>query len=161
MDGTLSTSDDAKPFSGRLAAPFVAIVLASVIVAAGSAVAVRSFAGHGPPRQDAGAASAFQEATGLRVTLVAVTAGGGLIDFRYQAIDPEKAAVVHVSTPFLIDEGTGEVIDGLFMGHSHGGPVKAGYTYPLLFVNDGGAIERGDTVTVVIGRARLEHVGVS
>jgi hypothetical protein len=106
------------------------------------------------------AVSAFGEQTGILVTRVAVVGGGGLIDFRYQVIDQEKAALIHDFTPRLIDEQTGSVIDTLFMGHSHGGTPKAGYSYPLVFVNEAGLIESGRLVTVAVGDARLEHVEV-
>lgn len=103
----------------------------------------------------------FLEETGIRIVRVSVTGGGGLLDLRYQVIDPDKAAVVHASTPELVDDGSGRVIDTLFMGHEHGGDPKAGYTYPLLFVNEHGALASGDAVSVVIGAARLPHVPVS
>jgi hypothetical protein len=102
----------------------------------------------------------FQDQTGIRVLRVAMTGGGGLVDLRYQVVDSDKAEVVHLRPPKLIDEKTGQVIDALFMGHSHGGLPKAGYTYPLLFVNERGLVSRGNTVSVVIGYSRLEHIAV-
>jgi hypothetical protein len=104
--------------------------------------------------------SAFEEQTGIRVVRVAVTGGGGLVDLRYQVIDTDKAEVVHSDLPKLIDERTGQTIDALFMGHSHGSDPKAGYTYPLLFVNRQGLVERGGAVSVVVGDSRLQHVAV-
>jgi hypothetical protein len=106
------------------------------------------------------APSAFEEKTGVRVALVGLTAGTGLVDFRFQVIDPEKATVVHQYPPFLVDERTGKVIDSLFMGHSHQGELKTGYTYPLLFVNEQGVVKLGGLVSIIIGDARLEHVSV-
>jgi len=106
------------------------------------------------------AQAAFEEETGIRVIRVALTGGGGLVDFRYQVIDPDKAEVVHLYPPNLVDEKTGDVIDALFMGHSHRGNPKAGYTYPLLFVNRAGLVQPGGAVAVVIGDWRLEHVPV-
>jgi hypothetical protein len=103
----------------------------------------------------------FQAETGIRVIRVAVTGGGGLVDLRYQVIDPDKAQVVHLRTPRLIDERTGQVIDTPFMGHSHGGgQAKAGYTYPLLFVNENGVLTRGSAVSVVIGNSLWADVDV-
>jgi hypothetical protein len=103
----------------------------------------------------------FELETGVRVVRVAVTAGGGLVDFRYQVINADVATdAVHSAQPMLVDEATGTLIDALFMGHSHAGELKPGYSYPLLYVNADGRIERGGLVSVVIGNLILEHVVV-
>jgi hypothetical protein len=102
--------------------------------------------------------AAFEEATGVRVIHVALTGGGGIVDLRYQVLDPGLAATLHNSPPVLLDERTREIVDDLFMGHAHSGSPRAGLSYPVLFVNAGGLIERGSTVSVVIGEERLEHV---
>ena len=105
--------------------------------------------------------TSFQEQTGVRVVRVAVTGGGGLIDLRYQVLDPNKAVIVHDGRPpALVDEKTGAVIDGLFMGHAHSGEPRAGVTYPLLFVNAQGLIKRGGHASVRLGNSVLEHVAV-
>ena len=103
---------------------------------------------------------AFEAATGLRVTLVATTAGGGMIDLRYQVIDPDKAILVHNpdTPPTIVDEATGETFSTPWMQHTHNRPLKAGITYYLVLVNSKGGIKPGDFVTVVIGDYRLEHV---
>ena len=118
-------------------------------------------AGNGRQEQAAVARSTFQEETGIRVVRVSVVGGGGLVDLRYQVIDPDRAQVVHLTPPVLVEEATGETIDTLFMGHDHGGEPKAGYMYPLIFMNEGWLLESGSTVSVVIGEARLEHLTVS
>jgi hypothetical protein len=106
--------------------------------------------------------SAFTEATGVRVTRVAVTAGGGMVDLRYQVIDPDKATVVHDRNrpPAIVDAATGQVVNRPWMQHSHASALRAGVTYYLILVNPGGVIKPGNTVSVVIGDARLEHVPV-
>jgi hypothetical protein len=106
--------------------------------------------------------AAFTERSGVRVVRVALTGGGGIIDFRYAVVDANKAAHVHHTTPVLVDEDSREVIDTFFMGHRHGRNVrpKAGHTYPLLYINEQGVVDRGDRVTVVIGHSQLEHVVV-
>jgi hypothetical protein len=134
-----------------------------VIAVGGAALWIRvghgKAAGGGSP-ESAVARARFQEATGVRVIRVAIVGGGGIVDLRYQVIDADRALVVHDEPPILIDEDSGAVVDSLFMGHSHGGVPKAGYAYPLLFVNEAGAIEAGGTVSVVIGEWRVEHVPV-
>ena len=106
--------------------------------------------------------SAFEEATGVRVTLVAVTGQGGLIDLRYQVIDPDKAAIVHdpEKPPTIVDEATGQAFDKLWMQHGHSGELDPGATYYLILVNPQGGVKSGDLVSVLIGNFRLEHVRV-
>jgi hypothetical protein len=102
------------------------------------------------------------ERSGVRVVRVAASGGGGLLDLRFQVVDPDRAAAVHDADtpPALVDERTGGVIAGLFMGHSHHGRPKAGVTYYLVFENPGNFVKRGDRVSVVLGPARLQHVRV-
>ena len=88
---------------------------------------------------------------GIRVLRVALTGADGLVDVRYQVVDADKAASVHESAPVLVDEQTGVVVDQLFMGHSHTGPLHAGETYFLLFENPGNLVARGSAVTVALG----------
>src|SRR5262245_464958 len=40
-------------------------------------------------------ASELPDRLGVRLTRVAVTGGGGLLDLRFQVLDPEKAAAIH------------------------------------------------------------------
>jgi hypothetical protein len=80
----------------------------------------------------------------------------------YQVVDPGKAAAAHdaATPPAPIYEPTGAPIEGLLMGHAPHVPAKAGVTAPLLFINPGGVVRRGDRLGVVLGAARVEHVQV-
>jgi hypothetical protein len=104
----------------------------------------------------------FEEATGIRLRWVAVTAGGGMIDLRYQVIDPDKALVVQDQKrpPRIIDEATGRVLSRPWMAHAHRREPRTAVTYHQLLMNAGGILKRGSLVTVVIDDARLEHVVV-
>lgn len=98
---------------------------------------------------------------GIDVTLIATTAAGGLIDFRYQVVDPDKAnPIIHDTDllPKLIVEETGEVLALRSLPHNHGTDLELGGTYFFLFANANNAIKRGTLVTVIIGDVRLEHV---
>jgi len=97
---------------------------------------------------------------GVRIVYVAVTAEGGLIDMRYQIVDPDKAGILHEDTnpPILIDETTGAVVDSLLMGHSHTGNFNAGQTYYMIFENPGNLLQRGGEVSILLGDAEVEHV---
>src|SRR3990170_8654980 len=70
----------------------------------------------------------FEDASGLRVKRVAVLGAGGLVDLRYQVIDPDKAAIVHEpdQPPTIIDEATGTAVNRLWMAHSLDHELVAG-----------------------------------
>jgi hypothetical protein len=105
-------------------------------------------------------ATAFQAEVGVRISQVAVTGAGGLVDLRFQVLDSSRAASVHTTPPTLVDESTGVVVNQLFMGHAHKGRMKAGQRYYLIFNNPGNLVERGSRVTVQLGAARVAHVPV-
>ena len=107
-------------------------------------------------------ASGLAERSGVRLVRVAVTGGGGLLDLRYQVVEPNKAVTVHeVQTPpAIIDESTGLVLNRLLMGHAHQGQLKPAVSYYLVFENTGNWVHRGSQVTVLLGDAQVEHVVV-
>ncbi len=98
---------------------------------------------------------------GIEVTLIGVTAAGGLIEFRYQVSDPDKASrLVHDAAlaPALVVEETGATLVMAAPPHKHGGDLKLGGTYFFLLANAHNAVRPGAHLTLVIGRARLEHL---
>ena len=107
-------------------------------------------------------ASGLAERSGVRLIRVAVTGGGGLLDLRYQVVDPSKAEAVHEAQtpPAIIDERTGLVLNRLLMGHAHHGQLKPAVSYYLVFENTGNWVRRGSEVTVLLGDAQVEHVVV-
>lgn len=110
----------------------------------------------------AAAEAAFEEATGVQIVRIAVSAGGGLLDLRYRVLDPDKAAVVHdkAKPPTIIDEATGQGASQPWMPHHRGGDHRFALMYYELIVDPGGIIKRGDRVTVVVGGTPLPHVVV-
>jgi hypothetical protein len=102
------------------------------------------------------------EKSGVQIIYVAVTGGGGLIDLRYQVVDPDKAVAVHddQNPPIIVDESTGVVVNNLLMGHSHSGPFNAGQTYYLIFENPGNIVQSGSKVSVLLGGAEVDYVVV-
>ena len=98
----------------------IAGFLAGVLIAAGiGALALwLPQPSSGEPRADSRAApppewqrpsvsaSGLAEHSGVRLIRVAVTGGGGLLDLRYQVVDPSKAVAVHEANtpPAIIDE---------------------------------------------------------
>jgi hypothetical protein len=105
---------------------------------------------------------ALAQRIGVKITQVAVTGGGGLVDLRYQVVDPEAAVAVHdpVHPPAIVDEQSGLVVHDLYMGHSHTGAFKAGVTYYFVFSDPVNWVHRGGQVTVLLGNAQVEHVVV-
>ena len=153
----------------------IAGFLAGVLIAAGiwtlalwlqhSSAGPSAAPGAAPPpawQRPAVSASGLAERSGVRLIRVAVTAGGGLLDLRYQVVDPNKAAAVHEARtpPAIIDERTGLVLNRLLMGHAHHGQLKAAVSYYLIFENTGNWVRRGSEVTVLLGDAQVEHVVV-
>lgn len=106
----------------------------------------------------------FEEQTGIRIVRVATVGGGGLVDVRFQVLDPDKAIAVHdgESPLVLVDEDGGEVVSTAFHGRHSGGTTQTGLnpaaTYYLLFSNSSRTLERGDRASVLLGDVRLEHV---
>ena len=117
-----------------------------------------------PPewRRPAVSAAGLAERSGVRLVRVAVTGGGGLLDLRYQVVDPNKALTVHEAKtpPAIIDERTGLVLNRLLMGHAHQGQLKPAVSYYLVFENTGNWVHRGSEITVLLGDAQVEHVVV-
>jgi hypothetical protein len=107
-------------------------------------------------------AAALVDRSGVKITQVAVTGGGGLVDLRFQVIDPDKANALHDATtpPAVVDERTGLVVHDLLMSHSHTGAFKPGVTYYYVFNNPGEFVQRGAQVVVLLGNAQVEHVKV-
>lgn len=107
-------------------------------------------------------AAGLADRSGVKITQVAVTGGGGLVDLRFQVIDPDKANALHdaATPPAVVDERTGLVVHDLLMSHSHTGAFKPGVTYYYVFNNPGNIVQRGARVVVLLGNAQVEHVKV-
>lgn len=107
-------------------------------------------------------ATTLARSSGVRITRVAVTGGGGLVDLRFQVVDPAKAHALHdpSTPPAVVDQQSGLVVHDLLMNHSHTGEYHAGATYYLIFNNPGNWVHRGGTVTVLLGNAAVPNVVV-
>ncbi len=99
---------------------------------------------------------------GLRVNLIAVTAAGGLVDFRLKILDAEKARLLlqdNSDVPTLLvaeddtmltapEDSTGQLINSL---------ADDGSVF-LLYPNVEGVLRPGMPVTVQFGEMRLEPI---
>lgn len=103
----------------------------------------------------------FEDATGIRVVRVVVTAGGGIVELHYQVLDPDKAVAVHdeEAPPGLIDEKTGAIVAVPFHDHSFR-ELHTAVTYREMFMNGGGLLQRGSKVTFTVGDSIIEHIEV-
>ncbi|MGH6751512.1 MAG: hypothetical protein ACREFM_09000 [Hypericibacter sp.] len=146
---------------GRLRALVAGLGSALIVALSAWTFAPKLFVAHVPEPTD-NARLAFEEATGVRVVRIAVSAGGGILDLRYLVLDPDKAVVVHDQTkpPTIIREPTGESASRPWMPHHGATKHRAGSTYYELIANPGGVVKRGDRVTLAIGDASLRHIVV-
>lgn len=103
--------------------------------------------------------AAVQDKYGIRVTHIAVLAAGGLIDFRFQVLDPDKASALFEleNRPLLYVEATGQKVDSLYHP-PHGHNFQPGQSQYFIYNNYKGAIRSGSPVAVVLGDLRLEHI---
>lgn len=97
------------------------------------------------------------------------TAADTLVDFRYRVIEPDKAVqLVNSKAPaFLLDEGSGIQFPvpesqtvGTMRQTSRNVPPQAGRIYFMLFANPGRFIQVGNTVSVVVGGAKVATLKV-
>jgi hypothetical protein len=96
--------------------------------------------------------SAEIEATyGIRFTGVDVTAGGGMIQIRYQVLDSAKTEAIHGTdlAPVIVDSHGITYADPGMAGHSHVGKTQAaGTTDYILLANAQGGVTAGSIVTI-------------
>jgi len=102
------------------------------------------------------------ERIGVRIVQVSLTGSGGLLDLRYQVLDPEKAYALHDETtpPALVESASGLVVNSLLMGHSHTGSYQPGITYFYLFENPDNLIQAGSKVNVLLGNLEVDGISV-
>lgn len=146
--------------SGLAAAPWAGVALLVVaVLGLGAWMLLPQGAGDAvdPARLEQ---SRVVEDVGVRVVGVSVVGGGGLVDVRYQVLDPDKAIELHDPGrgPALVDADSGKVLDQPWMGHAAPEQMHAGVTYSVLLVNEGGAVRPGGGVSVVLAGARLDGV---
>lgn len=104
---------------------------------------------------------AIEAQWGIRVTQVALTADGGLVDFRFIVIDPDKAQALvsdNALLPVLEVKGTQTVVSTPALLHRHN--LEAGRIYVILYRNTGNAVHTGSALSVKFGDLTLDPVVV-
>lgn len=102
---------------------------------------------------------ALEQQYGIHLTLVGVTAAGGMVDVRYRVVDPVKAAQ-------LVDEEEGGIMPMVYVSngdvmlmsdmHMREQRLVAGRVYFSLIPNTQNVVKRGTVVTVVFGDVAVE-----
>jgi len=138
----------------------VGLALLFLLALAGWMIASQ-VAGNLTQRRQAEAITAFEEETGIRVLRIVRTAGGGVIDFQYQVVDPDKALIVHDADkpPMMLDEKSNLIFANPFHDHADR-EVHTAVTYHELIMNGGGLLRPGSKVTLRVGDSVLEHLVV-
>ena len=140
----------------------VAIVIAVLLVRGWRPLATNATAN--PTAVTTMPVSAEIEATyGVRFTGVDVTAGGGMIQIRYQVLDSAKTEAIHGTdlAPIVVDSRGVEYKDPGMAGHSHVGKTQAaGTTDYILLANAQGGVVAGSVVTIRVGDLALVDVPV-
>jgi hypothetical protein len=100
---------------------------------------------------------------GIRVERAAVVADGGIVEIRYTVLDNQKASKfqndVHHPPVLHSDQHGGNVYRTALMKQGH--DLRPGQSYYVLYLNNGGAIKPGDTLSLdTPGRHALRNVPV-
>ena len=124
-----------------------------------------------PPTAVMPTSAAIEQNWGIRFTTLAVLADGGLIELRYQVVDPSKSARIHTgdatselkNLPVLVVEGTGAKVESRsVMFHFHHASDKDGRLYSIIYGNAGGALKPHTFVTIRLSDGlALQHVPVT
>ncbi len=100
----------------------------------------------------------LEEQYGIRVTLIAVTAAGGMVDLRFEVIDAEKANKLlddHENMPALIPLGSKR---RLGTTGEHRMKLFSGKVYYMLYGNAQGIVQPGTPVSVAFGNLILPPI---
>ena len=106
------------------------------------------------------AAEAFEKRYGIHIIMIAVTAGGGMVDLRFKVVDQEKARSMFNDAhrlPVLVADDSGLRLNA---PHHMAGNVRVqnGALSFLLYPNVRNAVKAGTPVSVVFGDVRLEAI---
>ena len=102
----------------------------------------------------------LEERFGIRVTLIGVTAAGGMVDFRFKVLDQNKARVLtqeHNLMPVLNVQNTDTRL-AMPGGGMHSMTLQNGKVYYLLFGNSKGVVKPGTSVSVAFGEMQLAPI---
>lgn len=152
-----------KPRAGR-SNRYVVLAAILMLLLAGAFLGYRAWmarsAGSSEMALERISAGELEERYGLRVRLIGVTAGGGMVDFRLKIADPAQAREFledPANLPRLVDAESGEALVGT-LGMEDEIRWQEGEILFILFSNRNGAIQSGSPVFVEFGSLQLEPI---
>jgi hypothetical protein len=137
-----------------------AAVLSALGLSSPAAAAARDAAARPAPGR-AISPKALERSHGIRITQVAVTGAGGLVDLRFTVVDPQKARPLlegHAGAPQLIAVKSGLALDPPHHGAMRSVRLKKDAASFILYPNARNAIRPGSRVAVAFGAVRVEPV---
>jgi hypothetical protein len=147
--------------SGRPGFRVLVVALVIAVLGAGAALVGGGAFAQGPRKvpQDPGVESEL----GIRVDRAAVVADGGIVLIRYTVLDNQKASRfqndVHHPPVLHSEQHGGDIYRTALMRQGH--DLRPGQSYYVLYLNNKGAVRRGDTITMdTPGKHRLLHIPV-
>jgi hypothetical protein len=102
----------------------------------------------------------LEERYGIRITLIGVTAAGGMVDFRFRVLDANKAIALtkdHALMPVLNVQNTDTRLAMPGNG-MHSMTMQNGKVYYILFGNPKGEVKPGTPISVAFGDMQLEAI---
>jgi hypothetical protein len=122
--------------------------------------------GAAPAPPSASSCDELRDGYGIEVIRLFSTAAGAMLDFRYRVVDPEKAAPLFErgTKAYLVNVATKETL-AVPTSPKTGqlrptGVPEAGRTYYMLFSNLHRVVQRGDVVSIVVGKALIPDLVV-
>ena len=109
------------------------------------------------------AESVLEEKYGLRVNLVALTAGGGMVDLRLKIIDSQKASLLLTDKnnfPALYVNDGGITLNASEDDKSQGIKLEDNGSVYLLFPNASNAVKPSAEVSILFGDIAIEAIAV-
>ena len=126
------------------------VLLAVACVVAGSWT-LRPGSARAGGRYDVPHSAAMEAKLGIRVVQASVVADGGLVELRYTVLDTGKATTfqndVHHPPVLRGSKHTGTPLYRTAL-MKQGHDLRPGQTYYILYMNNGGAVHPGDTLTI-------------
>jgi hypothetical protein len=107
-------------------------------------------------------ADELEQQYGVRVDVVGILAGGGLIELQFRVIDADKATALFGEVedmPVLAVEGSSTVLQSA-RGMKHAFTVLDGASYFFFYTNANNAVSEGSQVSFVVDGVRLAHLTV-
>ena len=99
---------------------------------------------------------------GIRVELIATLFAGGVVDFRFRVVDPEKAKTLvhHHSKPELTLTDSGLVLRPANMGMKHHMRLKKNGVISTFYPNVQGAVKPGTLISAAFDQVKIEAIPV-